>query len=107
MVAAGHTLSPAQSEIVSPELVLVDPRLATEARGRLSGPDDTRFEDEPSLDSAELPLPVVEAGSSPDEEFAAALRRITELSEVEPTKKRSLRSLVVSRLRRLGAPSDI
>ena len=57
MVAAGHTLSPAQSEIVSPELVLVDPRLATEARGRLSGPDDTRFEDEPSLDSAELPLP--------------------------------------------------
>ena len=105
MVAAGHTLSPNQSEIVSPELVLVDPRLATDARGRLPGPDDTRFEDEPSLDSAEPPLPVdsVEAGSSSDEEFAAALRRITELSEVEPTKRRSLRSVVVSRLRRRGA----
>ena len=73
-----------------------------------SGPDDTLLEDKSSPDSAEPPLPVesVEAGSSSDEEFAAALRRITELSEVEPTKRRSLRSLVVSRLRRRGAPSD-
>jgi hypothetical protein len=108
MGATGHTRRPAQSEIVSPELVLVDPQLATDARGRLSGPDDTLLEDKSSLDSAEPPLPVesVEAGSSSDEEFAAALRRITELSEVEPTKRRSFRSLVVSRLRRRGAPSE-
>ena len=102
-------LSPAQPEIVSPELVLVDPRLATDARGLLSDPDDTvaRLEQQSSLDSAEPPLPVenVDPGSSADEEVAGALRRITELSEVEPPKRRSLRLLVVSRLRRRGAPS--
>ena len=102
-------LSPAQPEIVSPELVLVDPRLATDARGLLSDPDDTvaRLEQQSSLYSAEPPLPVesVDPGSSADEEVAAALRRITELAEVEPPKRRSLRLLVVSRLRRRGAPS--
>ena len=102
-------LSPAQPEIVSPELVLVDPRLATDARGVLSDPDDTvaRLERQSSLDSAEPPLPdeSVDPGSSADEEVAAALLRITELSEVDPPKRRSLRLLVVSRLRRRGARS--
>ena len=109
MAATGDTLSPAQPEIVSPELVLVDPRLATDAREQLFGSDNrvARLEHEPSPDSAEPPLPVqsVEPRSSSDEELAAALRRITALSDVEPTKRRSLRSLVVSRLRRRGAPS--
>jgi hypothetical protein len=106
-------LSPAQPEIVSPELVLVDPRLATDARGLLSDPDDTvaQREQQSSLDSAEPPLPVecVDPSSSTDEEAAGALRRLTELSEVKPPKRRSLRSLVVSRLRsrlrRRGAAS--
>ena len=55
MVAAGRTPSHAKSEIVSPELVLVDPRLAAEARELQSGQQDTaaRFE---QLDSDELPL---------------------------------------------------
>jgi hypothetical protein len=109
MVATGNMLSPAQPEIVSPELVLVDPRLATDARGLLSDPDDTvaRLEQESSLESADPPLPVgsVDPGSSLDEEVTAALRRITELSEAEPAKRSSLRRLVVSRLRRRGAPS--
>ena len=105
MVVTGHMLSPAQPEIVSPELVLVDPRLATDARGLLSDPDDTvaRLEPQSSLDSAEPPLPVesVDPGSSTDEEVAGALGRLTELSEVEPPKRRG----VFSRLRRRGARS--
>jgi hypothetical protein len=109
MVATGNMLSPARPEIVSPELVLVDPRLATDARGLLSDPDDTvaRLEQQSSLDSAQPPLPFenVDPGSSADEQVAAALRRITELSEVEPPRRRSLRLLVVSRLRRRGARS--
>jgi hypothetical protein len=109
MVATGHVLSPAEREIVSPELVLVDPRLATDARGLLSDPDDTvaRLEQQSSLDSADPPLAVksVDPGSSTDEEVAAALRRTTERSEVTPPKRPSLRLLVVSRLRRRGAPS--
>jgi hypothetical protein len=109
MAATGHTPSPARPEIVSPELVLVDPRLATDARGRLSHADDTvaRLEQQSSRDSAEPPLSVASfaPSSSADEEVAAALRRITELSEVEPPERRGLRLLVVSRLLRRGAPS--
>jgi hypothetical protein len=110
MAPTSHMLSPAQSEIVSPELVLVDPRLATDARGLLSDPDDTvtRLEQEPSPDSAEPHLPVesVEAGSSANEEVAGARQRLTALSEVEPPKRRSLHMSVVSRLRRRRAPSS-
>lgn len=99
----------AQPEIVSPELVLVDPRLAMGARALLSDPDDTlaRLEQHSSLDPAEPPLPVlsVDPGSAADEEVAEALRRITELSEVEPPKRRGVRLSVLSRLRRRGAPS--
>ncbi len=70
-----------QVESVSPELVLIDPRLAIEARAQLSDPDDTlgRLEPDPATSIAE--------------ETAAALRRITELSEVEelPTRRRRYR----------------
>lgn len=106
MPATGQILGTAQLEIVSPELVLVDPRLAADTRGLLADPDDTvaRLEQPSSLDPAEPPLPVgsLGPGSSADEEVVAALRRITELSEVEPppAKRRSLRSLVVSRFSR-------
>jgi hypothetical protein len=110
MVPTSHMLSPAQSEIVSPELVLVDPRLATDARGLLSDSDDTvaRLEQEPSLDSAEPRLPVesVDPGSSADKEVAGARQRLNKLSEVEPPKRRSLHLLVASRLRRRRAPSS-
>ena len=111
MAPTGNTLSPAQREIVSPELVLVDPRLATDVRGPLSNPDDTleRLEQGSSLDSAEPPLHVerrVDPGSSADEEVAAARQRLTEHSELlEPSERQSLRLLVVSRLRRRRAPS--
>jgi hypothetical protein len=108
MAATDH--SSAEPEIVSPELVLVDPRLARDLRGPPSNPDDTleRLEQESSLDSAEPPLLVersVDPGSSADEEIAAARRRLTESSELEPPKRRSLRLLVASRLRRRRAPS--
>ena len=70
-----------QVESVSPELVLIDPRLAIDARARLSAPDDTLARLEPDL------------ATSIAEKKAAALRRITELSEVEelPTRRRSYR----------------
>ena len=110
MAPTSHVLSPAQSEIVSPELVLVDPRLATDARGLLSDPDDTvaRLEQKPSLDSAEPHLPVdsLDPASSADEDVAGARQRLTELSKVEPPKRRGLHLLVVSRLRRGRAPSS-
>ena len=95
MAATGNMLSPAQPEVVSPELVLVDPRLATDALELLSDSDETvaRGEQESSLNSAEPPLPdeSVDRGSSADEEVAGVLQR-------PPL-------LIVSRLRRRGAPS--
>ena len=76
------------------------------ASAPLLGDRAERDDDLLRLEEPPLPVESVKAGSSSDEEFAAALRRITELSDVKPTKRRSLRSLVVSRLRRRGAPSD-
>jgi len=109
MAATGRMLTSAQLEIVSPELVLVDPRLAMSARTLLSDPEDTlaRLEQQSSLDRAEPPLPVlsVDRGFSADEELAGAVQRISELSEVEPPKRRSVRLSVLSRLRRRGTPS--
>ena len=110
MSATGQTLGPTQSEIVSPELVLVDPRLAKDARARLSGLDDTAaLVHEASQDSTELSLHAesVATGSASDEEIAAARRRLTESSELEPPKRRNLRLLVVTLLRRRGAPSAV
>lgn len=106
MVAAGRTPSHAKSEIVSPELVLVDPRLAAEARELQSGQQDAAARLE-QLDSDELPVRSerVEPCLAGDEEVAEALRRITELSEVVPAQRRSLRLFVASRLRRRRAPS--
>jgi hypothetical protein len=111
MAATGHMLGSAEPPgIVSPELVLVDPRLATDARALLSNPDETieRLEQEALLDSAEPPAvgeSDLDPSSSAEEEVAAARQRLTERSELEPPEKRSLALLVVSRLRRRRRPS--
>ena len=75
-------VSVVQLESLSPELVLIDPRLAIEARACLSDPEDTLARLEPDL------------VSSIAEERAAALRRIIQLAEVEelPTRARSYRA---------------
>ena len=75
-------VSVVQVESLSPELVLIDPRLALEARARLSDPDDTLARLEPDL------------VSSIAQERASALRRITQLAEDEelPTRSRSYRA---------------
>ena len=75
-------VSVAQVESLSPELVLIDPSLAIEARAWLSDPDDTLARLNPDL------------VSSIAEERAAALRRITQLSDVEelPRQARSYRA---------------
>jgi hypothetical protein len=57
--------------LVSPELALVDPHLAMDARAQLPDPGDTLARLEPNL------------VASVAEERAAALRRIIELSEPE------------------------
>jgi hypothetical protein len=72
-------------DLVSPELVLIDSRLALGARKMLSEPDDTLLRlgqprlarPRPSTSSSDAPF-------SADAEFSAALRRIIELSDVEP-----------------------
>ena len=76
---------------VSPELVLVDSRLSIEARAQLSERDETlaRLPSRPL--KSELPPPLawsIAPESWADRQVRAALRRITELSEVEPPKRR-------------------
>jgi hypothetical protein len=92
-VAAVVDLSPSsQPDVVSPELVLIDPRLAMGARALLSDSDETlaRLGQRSPLNKPESLLPVwnVDPKSSADEDVSAALRRITELSEVEPMRPR-------------------
>jgi hypothetical protein len=95
MAAAAELGASAQLESVSPELVLVDPRLAVGARALLSDPEDTlaRLGQGFPGSQAEPPLLAwkVDPASSADEEVGAALRRITELSEVEPPQRRRRR----------------
>ncbi len=90
------------SEIVSPELVLVDPLLATSARSLLPNPEDTfaRLDRRP-MARAQPPLAVPNADrvSTTDEAIGAARRRINELSEVGPPKQRRPRSLSLLRRR--------
>jgi hypothetical protein len=82
---------------VSPELVLVDPRLSVEARAQLVAQDETLALLPSTTPKSELPPPLAWSTaleSSADQHVRAALRRITELSEVEPPKRRS-RSLAI------------
>ena len=67
--------------LVSPELALVDPHLATDARAKLPDPGDTLARLDPN------PF------ASVAEERAAALRRITQLADQEelPRRPRSYR----------------
>ena len=86
------------SEIVSPELVLVDPLLATSVRSLLPHPGDTlaHLEQRRQPDRVRPPLAVSNSRRplTPDEEINAARQRITELSEVNPPKAASEASLV-------------
>src|SRR5437667_2133784 len=70
---------------VSPELVLVDPRLSIEARAQLVAQDETLARLPSTAPKSELPPPLAwgtALESSADQHVRAALRRITELSEV-------------------------
>lgn len=95
---AAHDLHvPAELEILSPELALVDPRLSLHARTLLGEPGEAIAQ------IARTPTPPlgrelesgtnVDPASSAEEDVAAALRRITELSEVVPPKPRRRRLL--------------
>ena len=76
---------PSTDDLVSPELVLIDSRLAIDARKTLSEPDDTlvRLGQPPSAEPR-LSTSRTDAPFWVDDEFSAALRRIVELSDVEP-----------------------
>jgi hypothetical protein len=76
---------------VSPELALVDPSLAACARATLPAPGDMLRWDELRADPDREQTVSVFAHhvSVMEAERAAALRRITELSEVEPPEPRS------------------
>ena len=75
-----------QIEIVSPELALVDPSLAARARATLPEPSDMLSGDDQGADPAREQTGFILAHhvSVLEGETAAALRRITELSEGEP-----------------------
>ena len=95
---AAHDLHvPAELELLSPELALVDPRLSLHARTLLGEPGEAIAQ---IVRTATPPLgrelesgTNVDPASSAEEDVAAALRRITELSEVVPPKPRRRRLL--------------
>ncbi len=85
MTVLGELHAP-QIEIVSPELALVDPSLAACARATLPEPSDLLPGDELGADpdGAKSGFLLAQHVSLLEGERAAALRRITELSELEP-----------------------
>jgi hypothetical protein len=72
-------VSAASSETLSPELVLVDPRLSADARACLADPDDTLTQLGPTH------------VTSAEQETAAALRRISQIAELEEFPERTPR----------------
>ena len=97
MPAAYDLLVPVELEILSPELALVDSRLSLQARTLLGEPGEAIAQ---IARTATPPLgrelesgTNVDPASSAEEDVAAALRRITELSEVVPPKPRRRRLL--------------
>ncbi len=99
-MSAAHDVSVrAELDLLSPELVLIDPRLSIGARNVLADPEDTlarilrraTLGDGRSFTSGTNADPA----SSTDEDIAAARRRITELSEVVPPKPRRRRFLTL------------
>ncbi len=103
MAAAVDVVSGGEPEIVSPELVLIDPDLAMVARSLLPNPEVAfaRLERRRPIHGAQLPVAVPNADrvSTTDEAIGAARRRINALSEVEPPKQRRPRSLSLLRRR--------
>jgi hypothetical protein len=79
---------PGTGDLLSPELVLVDPHLALGARALLSDPDDTlaRLGQRPTNGVSPPRAAIVDPTLS-SEDVGAALRRITELSELEPSSR--------------------
>ncbi len=99
-MSAAHDVSVrAELEILSPELVLVDPRLSIGARNLLADPEDTlaRILRRPTLGHGRRFTSGTNAdpAASTDEDIGAARRRITELSEVVPPKPRRRRFLTL------------
>ena len=99
-MSAAHDVSvSAELEILSPELVLVDPRLSIGARNLLADSKDTlaRIARRPTRSHGrELTSGTnADPASSTEEDVGAALRRITELSEVVPPKPRRRRFLTL------------
>ncbi len=99
-MSAAHDVSvPAELQILSPELVLVDPRLSILARKLLADSGETLAR----MGRRRTPSHAreLDAGTSADpasaneEKVAGALRRITELSEVVPPKPRRRRLLTL------------
>jgi hypothetical protein len=74
--------SPAQPQTMSPELVLVDPCLAMDARERLPDLDDALSRHESPSHTANEQPPIANTN------LASALRRLTELADMEPSKPR-------------------
>jgi len=99
MSAANDAFVPTELEILSPELVLVDPRLSLHARNLLGEPGDTlvRMGRGPTPSHGrELESGTnAEPAFSTDEDLGGALRRIMELAEVAPPKPRRRRLLTL------------
>jgi hypothetical protein len=78
MAATGHTVAPPQPEVLSPELVLVDPQLAAHVHAVHADHDDAVSHVEEATPADREPMPVSRPGDSGDDATAAARERLME-----------------------------